>query len=72
MPHLIRTLTGPDARFAATDTPPMGPGLSELAAQQVDKLEVWGSSFADEGEDWCEFKVFSGDHLVGKWRVDGY
>jgi hypothetical protein len=72
MAHLIRTLTGADARLAATDAPPMGPGVRESDALDIETLEVWGSSFNDEGEDWCEFRAFRGETQVGTWRVQGY
>ena len=72
MPHLIRTLTDAEARLAATDSPPMGPGVDEERALEIDVLEVWGSSFQDEGDDWCEFRAFRGQTQLGVWRVNGY
>ena len=72
MPHLIRKLTGAEARLAATDAPPFGPGVGEEKALDIDALEVWGSSFDDPGEDWCEFRAFNGDRPLGAWRVPGY
>ena len=50
----------------------MGPGLPEEHALDIDALEVWGSSFEDDGDDWTEFKAFRGDIQVGTWRVSGY
>ena len=41
-------------------------------AKEADRLEVWGSSFQDDGADFCEFRFFKNDQLIHKVKVDGY
>ena len=72
MAYLLTRLTGADARLAATDSPPTGPGLPEEQVLNIDALEVWGSSIKDEGDDWTEFRAFKGSETLGVWRVSGY
>ena len=72
MAYMIRKLYGADARLAATEARPMGPGVAENTALDIDILEIWGSSFEDANEDWCEFRAFKGGEPLGVWRVQGY
>jgi len=61
-----------DVTKEATARPPFGPGFDETSARLADKMEVWGSSFGDPGNDFCLFKLFKGDQKIGTRRVEGY
>jgi hypothetical protein len=55
--------------FRKTDNPP-----ETLLDQfrEADRLEVWASSFKDEGEDFCEFRLIKDDKTVLTQRANGY
>ena len=40
--------------------------------KQGDTLEVWGSSFNEGNEDYCEFRLFKDGSLVANKRQEGY
>jgi hypothetical protein len=52
--------------------PPFGPGFTETQAADADMMEVWASSFSDDGSDFCEFRLLSGGSVTTTRRVDGY
>jgi len=69
--YLVNKTTG-DVSREATQQPPFGPGFDESLARKADRLEVWGSSFDDPGDDFCLFKLYWGDQKLGTKRVAGY
>lgn len=71
MPHIIETFQGPPARQKALEAPPFGPGFATNEA--IERLELWGSSFSDPGDDWCEWRSFNakGEKLISQ-RTPGY
>lgn len=52
---------------------PFGPKFDKITAARAAKMEVWGSSFNDDGEDFCEFRLFNekGTQIATK-RVTGF
>lgn len=71
MPHIIETLHGLEARQKALETPPLGPGLTII--EWVDRLELWGSSFSDPGDDWCEWRIYDAEGAKRfTHRIPGY
>jgi hypothetical protein len=56
-----------------TAKPPMGAGVSQEVADQADFMELWGTSFKDPGDDFCEFilKKDNGQEVTRE-RVAGY
>jgi len=73
MPYLIATHSGGAAREAAEEKPPFGPGFSAEIVQHLEKLEVWGSSLNDPGEDWTEFQAINGaGKMIACKREAGY
>jgi hypothetical protein len=56
----------------AVEKSPFGPGFPEDLAKTADRMEVWGSSFGDSGADFCEFKLFSKEALLGSRTMSGY
>jgi len=53
--------------------PPFGPAVLGAAAGRADRMEVWGSSFDDNGPDFCEFRLFDAQgNLIAVNRVAGY
>lgn len=44
----------------------------EADVDRADRLEVWGSSFKDNGDDCCEYRLMNDDKLVSKKIVRGY
>jgi len=47
-------------------------GLTMEQIQDADKIEVWATSFNDEGPDYCEFRLMKKDQVISSKRVDGY
>ena len=57
----------------AEEKPPLGPGFSAETVQHLDKLEVWGSSLKDPGEDWTEFRAINdAGRMIASKREAGY
>jgi hypothetical protein len=69
--YLVSKYEGEAAAERAADKL-LGPGVSEDLAKQVDRLELWGTSFTDAGEDYCEWRLYSGDKLLVTKRAPGY
>ncbi len=69
--YRMQIVTGQNLISAATELPPFGPGFSSDAAATADALEVWGSSFED-AEDWVEYRLIKGDHVIAVRRYAGY
>ena len=71
-PYLREELTGRRAQEQARDAV-FGPGFSEAVVSKTTRLEVWCSSFSDQGDDYCEFRAFDVDgKSLGSRRVGGY
>jgi hypothetical protein len=64
MAHFITLYTGDGARQFASDPPPLGAGMQDIAGQ-VGRIVVHGSGFNDPGGDWTEFAAYDqhGEHL---------
>ncbi len=73
MPNKLNESEGEDAKRQAREPAPFGPAFPEPVVAVTAKLETWGSSFADAGGDWCEFRAFnaSGEQIATR-RIDGY
>ena len=54
MPYPYTEYQGKEARREAIQKPPKGPGFSEAEVHNIDRLEVWASSFTDPGEDYTD------------------
>jgi len=52
--------------------PPFSPEFTEEEVKDADKIEVWATSFNDEGPDYCEFRLMKKDQVISSKRVDGY
>jgi hypothetical protein len=53
--------------------PPFGfPKFTLDEVKEAERLEVWGSSFNDPGDDFCEFRVIKNNETILTKRVDGY
>lgn len=73
MPYLIDTVQGDALASAATRTPPCGPGFTAADLAAASTLQIWGSSFNDPGEDWCEYRLFDAQgRQIGSRRLGGY
>ena len=71
--HLVSEVAGAQAKVAAADKPPFGPGFTPDEATKTEKLQVWGSSFSDPGGDFCKFVAFdAAGQVVGTKIVGGY
>lgn len=47
--------------------------MEYLDADSIGKIEIWGSSFSDPGEDWCEYVLFTHEGgECGRKRIKGY
>lgn len=70
MPYMIQKCEGQEAKTKAAERPPLGPGVED---PRIASLEMWGSSFTDPGEDWCEFRLYDANGIeLGKRRLRGY
>ena len=69
MPYLMETKTGTAAREACARPKPFGPGVTGPGIVQVD---IWGSSFKDLGNDWCEFRITYCNGHKEIVRIAGY
>ena len=73
MPYLYTQYQGEEARREAIQKPPIGPGFSEEEVHNIDRLEVWASSFSDPGEDYTDWKLFDAQgRLINERRMRGY
>ncbi|MFX0200222.1 MAG: hypothetical protein ACFFCW_29230 [Candidatus Hodarchaeota archaeon] len=73
MPYLYTEHQGEEARREAIQKPPKGPGFSEEEVRNIDRLEVWASSFTDPGEDYTDWKLFDDQgRLINERRIRGY
>ncbi|MFX0200791.1 MAG: hypothetical protein ACFFCW_32120 [Candidatus Hodarchaeota archaeon] len=73
MPYLYTEYRGEEARREATQKPPQGPGFSEKEIHNIERLEVWASSFTDPGEDYTNWKLFDAQgRLISERRMRGY
>ena len=73
MPYLYTQYQGEEARREAIQKPPKGPGFSEEEIHNIDRLEVWASSFNDPGEDYTDWKLFDAQgQLIKERRIKGY
>jgi hypothetical protein len=70
--YLVRTVRGESLLGDATARKPFGPEFTKDQATAADRMEVWGSSFSDPGDDFCDFKLFSGTEEIAVARVGGY
>lgn len=71
--YIIRTTTDPaEIVREATQPPPFGPGFPTEQAERADRLEVWGSSINDPGEDFTAFYLIADRVEIGHRRVIGY
>jgi hypothetical protein len=70
--YLISTETNPTALAYRAAIDPQGPHFDRGAVETADRMEIWGSSFSDPGDDYTEFVLFAGDHEVARKRVAGY
>jgi len=47
--------------------------IDSFKPEQISKIEVWGSSFSDPGEDYCLYILFGLDgQELGRKRIPGY
>jgi len=68
--YLIRETT---TQSEMLSLPPFGPGFPMAQVLIAKKMEVWGSSFSDPGEDYCVFKLIGeGGKVLEEKRVEGY
>jgi hypothetical protein len=71
--HQLDTVEGEELVRQATTKPPFGPGFSADEVARATKMESWGSSFSDPGDDFCLFKLFdSAGTLLGERRTEGF
>jgi hypothetical protein len=61
-----------EARHKAQEAPPFGPGFPAGIALQATHLEIWGTTFADAGDGYTEFRIFAGPTLLGARRTEGF
>ena len=46
--------------------------MQDLPWEQADAAEIWGSSFTDEGDDFCEVRVMQNGTVMGRVKIKGY
>lgn len=66
------TITGASISEVACAKAPFGPGFQTEVVELANKLEVWHSSFADDGEDFTEFRLLNDTEEITSRRVRGY
>lgn len=73
MPYLGEKHVGDRARREAAQSGLSGPGFPQSTVDATETLEVWYSSFSDDGGDYTEWRALDakGDVLATK-RVGGY
>jgi len=65
--YLVETITKKEAMVGS-----FMPAFDKQAVAEADKLEVWGSSFADGGEDFTEFRLIKAGTVICKKCMSGY
>ncbi len=70
--YLIAKFTGVEAQQVAQAAEPFGPRFPASVVRYMTHLEIWGSSFQDEGPDWTEFRAYAHDKLLKKRRIPGF
>ena len=69
--YLYETIAGENARSFCETTLKMNPAEFDLAA--VNRVEVFGTSIDDPGEDYCEYRVIDcHDKVMVVRREAGY
>lgn len=59
--------------IAAVIESPCAPGDLKAFADKATKIEVWHTSFTDDGPDYDEYKVFGADgNLLDTFKTTGY
>lgn len=48
------------------------PTFKQEEIDKADRLEVWGSSFNEDGGDYNIFKLMQGDTVVARKIISGY
>jgi len=71
MPYLFETQTGKTKIRDKLENYCKGQ-FTEDEIQGAEKLEIWGSSFNDPGEDWCEYRLFFPGGKQKAIRIPGY
>ena len=46
--------------------------FSPEALQEAERMEVWSSSFKDDGDDFNVYKLISGNKIVAEQKIKGY
>lgn len=71
--YLIERFSGERAQVVAQDRLPFGGGFDSETVSRLARLELWGSSFTDLGDDFCEYRLFDADgRQIATKRVGGY
>ncbi|MDA8102641.1 MAG: hypothetical protein M0Z34_06735 [Nitrospiraceae bacterium] len=72
MPHTIEVVSE-KIEDGATEPGPFGPGFRLPVIQRAARMEIVGSSFADEGSDWVDFVLRDQDgREIARRRIAGY
>lgn len=46
--------------------------IPDSLIDQADACEIWGTSFKDAGNDFCEYRFFKDGVLIKMVKVEGY
>lgn len=70
--YLSKTYTNDDLYIQATMSKPFGPDFSKEQLKDANSMEIWHSSFSDEGDDFTEFRLLKDGKTVHTKRIQGY
>ena len=69
--YLVDTITDKNA-IKRDPMVTMFVSFPEEEVDKSDRLEIWGSSFKDNGDDCCEYRLMKGKETLVKRTVKGY
>ncbi len=70
---LYEVVTGKHLTKRASDEPPLGPAFPVGQVEKAYSMEIWATSFTDEGPDANEFILKDKEgKLVASVKVEGY
>ena len=72
MAYIIATVENPTELAYKASIDPQGPRFDRGVVEKAGKMEIWGSSFSDPGDDYTEFVLFADGREVARKRVAGY
>ena len=71
--YIVDSFTGPKAKEVAIAPCPFGAGFNSKDVENIDSLQIIGTSMNDAGADYCDFVAKDNQgNIIAVQRVAGY